>query len=184
MDEDEKNTLVIPEISMSVFDRQEVYNNGWTNASLTLMKFWLNDCSIRSVAHHNYADSYHFWNIVVSIPGLIFGGIASALAFWSVGSPDSTTVAISVSVAVLSSISTILKGTEGFFRFYETEQSHLRCSVLYEELARKIEMHIFKPNALRLPVEHILDEISVKYNTTLAQSPFVKIDKVQTRLYV
>ena len=172
--EDEENDQLLPNDTMSHFERQVVYENGWTNSTLYLMKYWLKLCNKRSQIHAEYASNRKFKHSLISVPSIVTGGGATAMAFWVVGSSTGSSFGVSVTVAALSCLSSVFKGMEALFRYGEEEQRHVRAVSQYEEICRKIEINIFRSNNTRLPVENLLDEISRDYNLALTQSPYIK----------
>lgn len=172
-----ENDQFLPGDTMSHFERQIVYENGWTNSTLFLMKYWLKLCNKRSQIHSEYAANRKIKHGLLSVPSIATGAAATAMAFWVVGSATGTSFGVSVAVAVLSCLSSIFKGMEALFRFGEEEQRHIGSVSSYEEICRKIEINIFRNNNTRVPVENLLSEISRDYNLALTQSPYIKFRK-------
>ena len=171
--EDGKFVKVEENVTMSMFDKQKIYQNGWSNSSLDLLKKWSSDCIGRMSKHAKSASKCRFRYNCISIPSIITGSFAAALAFWAIGEENGASYSVRICIAFFSSLSAIFKGTERLFNFPEEEQRHLTSCSKYEELSRSIDVTIFVGNNRRDPIEVTLKEISLKFSSIVSQSPSI-----------
>jgi len=110
-----KGYKVVDKVTMSMFEKQKTYQNGWSNSSLNLLKKWSNDCLFRMSKHSESASKCRFRYNCISIPSIVMGSFAAALAFWAIGEGNGASYSVRISIAFFSSISAIFKGTERLF---------------------------------------------------------------------
>lgn len=157
--------------TMSIFEKQRVYNNEWSNSSLSLVKKWIGECKIRNQKHIKKACSCKFKFNLVSVPSIVTGSLATALAFWAIGEKDGASYEVRVTLAFLSSVATMFKGVERLFNFKEEEHLNLNSAYSYEELIRNMEMIVFVGNKTRSPLDITFKEISMKFSSIVSQAP-------------
>ncbi len=161
--------------SLSVFHGDTQNQKPWENTSMSLLETWLRACSIRSQVHLEKSYLYRKRAHLISVPEVLVGGVATGMAFWSVGSGEGSPRSVSLLVAVLSSVSMVLKSLETVFNFTDISNKHVKASDSYSELCRKIEVNVFTPTHLRQNAQLFLEEVSLKYSQTLSSSPPINI---------
>lgn len=163
----------VDKVTMSIFENQKTYLNGWSNSSLNLLKKWSSDCLGRMSKHASSASKCRFRYNCISIPSIITGSFTAALAFWAIGEENGASYSVRICIAFFSSLSAIFKGTERLFNFPEEEQRHLTSCSKYEELSRSIDVTIFIGNNRRNAIEVTLQEIALKFSSIVSQSPSI-----------
>ena len=171
MDLDVANEILLNE-TISKFQNDFVNENGWSNRTLHMLRVTLNDCKVRSEKHTIKAFHYSRLHKLFALPGLIISSAATSLAFWVVGSPDISNFKLSVSIAMLSAISSIIKAIETTFRFHIQEQDHKISVHEYGKLIRKIELHVIQPNS---EARETLKDIQRDYENVLMNSPYILV---------
>jgi len=164
---DEENS--IKQITMSKFQKEVLYDNDWTNSSLGLLKKWVIDASERVKKHCEKAKECKLKFNMMSLPGIITGSLAAALAFWAIG--DGAGYAVRIALAFLSSMSAIFKGAEKLLDFKNEENQHINAAYNYEEIVRRMEVIIFTGNKNRNPLNTTLQELSLRFSSIVSQSP-------------
>jgi len=163
--------------SLSVFNRDTIYQSDWSNLSVSIIETWLRSCSLRSQAHLEEGRIYKKRSIAFKIPEMLTSGGATAMAFWAAGTGEATSTTVRMIVAVFACTSTILKGLDAFLDFAGLEHRHNTASNDYSRLCRKIEVNIFTPNHLKPNIQAFMEEISLTYSHTLSTSPPINISK-------
>lgn len=156
-------------ITMSRFQKEVLYDNDWTNSSLGLLKKWIKDGSERVKRHCEQAKECKLKFNMISLPGIITGSLAAALAFWAIG--DGTGYVVRIALAFLTSISAIFKGAEKLLDLKNEEHQHINAAYNYEEIVRKMEVIIFTGNKNRNPLNTTLQELSLRFSSIVSQSP-------------
>lgn len=156
-------------ITMSRFQKEVLYDNDWTNSSLGLLKKWIKDGSERVKRHCEKAKECKLKFNMISLPGIITGSLAAALAFWAIG--DGTGYVVRIALAFLTSISAIFKGAEKLLDLKNEEHQHINAAYNYEEIVRKMEVIIFTGNKNRNPLNTTLQELSLRFSSIVSQSP-------------
>ena len=156
------------------------YEGFWTPSSLGLLETWYNKCIKASKEHLEAAIATRRKHVRVALPSIVVGAGATGLAFFSVGDEcDETSAgraestAISVSLAVLTSLLSVLGGLTALFSLSERMSLHTAASSNYQNLARKIQLTLFLPVSLRQHVEITLVDVSSEYNNIYDTSPLL-----------
>jgi len=161
--------------SLSVFNRDTVYENDWTNLSVSIIETWLRACTVRAQYHLEESCIFKKKSTHIKIPEMLTSGGATAMAFWAAGTGEATSTTIRLIVAALSCTATILKGLESFIYFYGLENRHHTASNDYSRLCRKIEVNIFTPNHLKPNIQAFMEEVSLTYSHILSTSPPINV---------
>ena len=169
MDLDVVNETLLNE-NISKFQKDFVNENGWSNRTLHLMRVTLNDCKIRTEKHTLKAFYYSRLHKLFALPSLVFSSVATSLAFWVVGSPEVPSLNLSVSIAILSAISSLIKAIESTYRFNIQEQDHKIAVHNYGRLARQIELYVIQPDS---NAKETLRDIKKDYENILMNSPYI-----------
>lgn len=167
----EENERHINTVSLSKFQNEVLYENDWTNSSIGLLKKWIKDGSERVKRHCFKAKECKFKFNLISLPGIITGSFATALAFWAIGESGGASFSVRISLAFLSAISTIFKGAEKLLDLKNEENQHINAAYNYEEIIRKMEVIIFTGNKNRNPLNTTLQELSLRFSSIVSQSP-------------
>ena len=171
MDIENVNQTLLDE-TISKFSQEPVNEQGWSNRTLHLLRITLDKCKKRYEKHTEASHKCHKLHRLISIPGIITSGIATSLAFWVVGSPSSATFSVSVTVAILSASSSILKAIETTLRYNEQEYKHKRAVDVYGTLSRRIEINILQPDS---DAKIVLNDIKKDYEIAVTHSPYISI---------
>ena len=162
---------------LSRFD-ETVSENGWSDTSLALLEDWLNKCESAATAHTDAALIARRLNIRVAGPSIVLGAAASALAFFSVGddcdeSDNGTPTPLSISIAVLTSMFSILGGFGSLFGLAERHSEHISAAAGYNNLAKKIQVCLFLPLAAKSEAEVVLTDVSGEFFSLHNTSPLI-----------
>ena len=106
------------------------------------------------------------------MPSLVISSAATSLAFWVVGSSKVPSLKLSVSIAILSAISSLIKAIESTFRFNIQEQDHKIAVHNYGRLSRKIELYVIQPDS---DAKETLKSIKKDYENVLMNSPYILV---------
>lgn len=162
---------------LSIFEKEKLYPNMWTESSMNLLESWLVKCEDAAEAHTNAAKGSRTKNRQVAIPSICLGASATALAFFSVGDScdvdDNGPGAISISVAVLTSALSVLGGISSLYSFSEKQSKHIAAAGSFTNLARKIQVCIFLPMSLRAQCEVVLTDVSAEFANLVNTSPLL-----------
>jgi len=178
MDLNQVNDSLLNE-TLSKFESIPINENGWSNRNLHSLRIYLKECKTRSFQHSVHASRCGTIHNIISIPGIISGGAATALAFFVVGSPESSTFNMNIAIATLSSISSIVKGIETTLRYSDQEYQHKRAIDVYGELCRRIESYIIHPD---VPAKNAMLEIKKDYDSAISHSPFILIPETEIKV--
>ena len=173
MDLDVVNETLLNE-TISKFQKDFINENGWSNRTLHVMRVTLNDCKVRSEKHTLKAFYYSRLHKLFALPSLVISSVATSLAFWVVGSSKVPSLNLSVSIAILSAISSLIKAIESTFKFNIQEQDHKIAMHNYGRLSRKIELYVIQPDS---DAKETLKSIKKDYENILMNSPYILVSK-------
>ena len=171
MDIENSNEMLLNE-TISKYEKEQKNDNGWSNRTLHSLRVSLQSCKKRYFLHSEQAHKCDRMNKFVSIPGFLAGSFASSLALYIVGSPDSLNKPLSISIAILSTFSSIMSAFENNMRYKEQEFEHRKAMDVYAKITRSLEMHILTPDK---PVDIVLSEVKKDYDNAITNSPYVLI---------
>lgn len=162
---------------LSHFD-ETVSQNGWSDTSLALLEDWLNKCESAATAHTDAALNARKLNIRVAAPSIVLGAAASALAFFSVGddcdeSNNGTPTPVSISIAVLTSLFSILGGFGSLFGLAQRHSEHISAAAGYNNLGKKIQVCLFLPLQNKSEAEVVLTDVSGEFFSLHNTSPLI-----------
>lgn len=157
---------------------ETVSQNGWSDTSLSLLEDWLNKCESAATAHTDAALNARKLNIRVATPSIVLGATASALAFFSVGddcdeSDNGTPTPLSISIAVLTSMFSILGGFGSLFGLAQRHSEHISAAAGYNNLAKKIQVCLFLPLQAKSECEVVLTDVSGEFFSLHNTSPLI-----------
>lgn len=137
----------------------------------------------RSDAHVNAAKAAkaakaaRHKNRVLAILTLFVGAAASALAFFSAGDTcdpdDDGSNALKYTTAVLTSALAVMGGIGSLYSSSEKMPQHITAAGGFANLATRIEVTVFLPNALRSQVEVCLVDFSSQFKHLVETSPLL-----------
>jgi len=162
---------------LSMFEKEKIYPNQWTESTLNLLESWMSKARSASVAHAAAARVCRKKHRMLSLPTLVVGAVASALAFFSAGDTcdpdDSGTDALKYSTALFTSGLAILGGVAALYSFSDKMSQNIVASGNFANLATRIEVQIFLPNELRANSEVTLTDFSAQFENLVQVSPLL-----------
>ena len=163
---------------LSVFERQRAYTNGWTEAGLDLIESWLLKSVEGAKAHTKAAVSCRMKHRALSVPSILVGTIATAMAFFSAGddcsaSSSGPTPALKYTTAIFTSAITAMGAISELYSFNQLMSLHIAHAGMYTDLSQEIETAIFIPNELKKNIEVVLTQISGKFSHITRTAPLL-----------
>lgn len=162
---------------LSQFEQEKIYPNMWTESTLNLLESWRKKARDASKAHVRAARSARHKHRMLSIPTLFVGATASAMAFFSAGDTcdpnDDGSDTLKYLTAVMTSGLAVLGGIASLYSFSEKMSQNITAAGAYANLATRIEVAIFLPNALRAHSEVVLTDMSSSYEHLVETSPLL-----------
>lgn len=162
---------------LSEFAKEKMYPGDWNNSCLNLLESWYHTCKESAKAQGNAARSARSKHRWVSIPTIIAGTAATALSFFSAGDtcdPDQEEDdGLKYTVAILTSIVSILGGVSVLYSFQNKFTNCLAASGNFENLARRAQIQIYLPPSLRAHSELVLSEIASEFSSLTSNSPLL-----------
>ena len=161
---------------LSVFAKEVVFPNDWTESTMNLLEAWRTACVKSSEKHANAARVARRKNRQLSIPSLIIGTVGTALSFFSAGeacNPEDESQDLKYAVAAFTSAIAILGGISSLYSFSEKMQQNISAAGSFANLARRMEVQIFLPNHLRAPAEVVLTDVGSEFASLTNTSPLL-----------
>ena len=162
---------------LSVFEKEKIYPNQWTESTLNLLESWMSKARKASGAHGNAARGCRKKHRMLSLPTLLVGAVASALAFFSAGDTcdpdDDGSNGLKYATAIMTSGLAVLGGVSALYSFSEKMSQNIVASGNFANLATRIEVCIFLPNELRAHSEVALTDFSAQYEHLVETSPLL-----------
>lgn len=164
---------------LSMFEKEKIYPNEWTDSSMNLVESWLKICRDNAEKYADAARKARSMNRVLSVPTIILGTLATALSFWSAGSDpcsgddDGDELGIKVGVAALTSGVAVLGGVNSLYSFNEKMSRCISAAGAFTNLARRIEIQVYIANHLRAQSEVVLTDFSAELASLVQHSPLL-----------
>ncbi|CAM9204109.1 unnamed protein product [Pylaiella littoralis] len=163
---------------LSKFSRQVMYEGSWTEQTLDLLETWVSACKESAAAHSAAAKIAQNKYRMISIPIIVIGSAATGLSYFAAGDscdPDhvEASAGLRYSVALLTSIVTILSGVNSLYNFSSKTQAHIAASGSFSNLARRGDLQTWLPNGRRGESEVVLTDISAEYASLTTSSPLL-----------
>ena len=161
---------------LSVFAKEVVFPNDWTESTMNLLEAWRTACVKSSEKHANAARVARRKNRQLSIPSLIIGTVGTALSFFSAGeacNPEDESQDLKYAVAAFTSAIAVLGGIASLYSFSEKMQQNISAAGSFANLARRMEVQIFLPNHLRAPAEVVLTDVGSEFASLTNTSPLL-----------
>jgi len=162
---------------LSVFAREKVFDNDWTESTMNLLESWRTASRRSSEKHADAARTARRRHRQLSIPTLLVGSIGTALSFFSAGDtcdPDNDdSDALKKVVAGFTAAIAILGGVASLYSFSQKMSENISASGNFANLARRIEVQIFLPNHLRAPAEVVLTDAGGEFASLTNNSPLL-----------
>ena len=163
---------------LSVFERQKAYSNGWTEPGLDLIESWLLKSVEGAKAHTKAAVLCRFKHRALSVPSILVGTVATAMAFFAAGDECSVTssgpsAALKYTTAIFTSAITALGAISELYSFNQLMSLHIAHAGMYTDLSQEIETAIFIPNELKKNIEVVLTQISGKFSHITRTAPLL-----------
>lgn len=172
-----KGLDVMTDARLSVFEKEHIYEGDWSCSTMNLLEAWLKACKDSAAAHAHAAREARTKHRWMTIPTIIAGTAATALAFFSAGeSCDADTEdnnGLKYSVAFFTSVVSVLGGVQTLYSFDRKVAQCINASGNFENLARQAELQIYMPNKLRAHSELVLTEISTVFSHLTTSSPLL-----------
>lgn len=160
---------------LSRFSREVEYEGSWTEQTLDL-ETWVSACKKSAAAHTAAAKISRKKYRMISIPTIIVGSAATALSFAAGDSCDpdgEEDNSLKYTVALLTSVVTILSGVNNLYNFSSKTHAHIVASGSFSNLARRGELATWLPNGRRGDCEVVLTDISAEYASLTTSSPLL-----------
>lgn len=162
---------------LSVFSKETIFPNDWTESTMNLLEAWRTACVKSSEKHANAARGARRKHRQLSIPTLIIGTVGTALSFFSAGEvcnpDDDGSEDLKYAVAAFTSAIAILGGIASLYSFSEKMQQNISAAGNFANLARRMEVQIFLPNHLRAPAEVVLTDAGSEFASLTNTSPLL-----------
>lgn len=164
---------------LSVFDKEKIYPNEWTNSSMNLIESWLKICRDNATKYAAAARKARSMNRLIAVPTIILGTLATALSFWSAGSDpcsgddDEDELGIKIGVAALTSGVAVLGGVNSLYSFSEKMSRCISAAGSFTNLARRIEIQVYLANHLRAHSEVVMTDFSAELASLVQHSPLL-----------
>ena len=168
---------VMTDARLSVFAKEKLYEGDWSSSSLNLLEAWFKICKDSAAAHAAAARKARTKHRFMTIPTIVAGTAATALAFFSAGescdadSEDNN--GLKYSVAFFTSVVSVLGGISSLYSFDRKVAQCINASGNFENLARQAQIQIYLPNKLRAHTELVLTEISTVFSHLTTSSPLL-----------
>jgi len=162
---------------LSVFAKEKVFDNDWTESTMNLLESWRTASKKASAKHANAARSARKKHRQLSIPTLLIGAIGTALSFFSAGEEcnpdDDGSEDLKKVVAAFTAAIAVLGGIASLYSFNQKMSENISASGNFANLARRIEVQIFLPNHLRAPAEVVLTDAGGEFANLTNTSPLL-----------
>ena len=162
---------------LSVFAKEKVFENDWTESTMNLLESWRTASKKSSEKHANAARKARRRHRQLSIPTLIIGASGTALSFFSAGEvcdpDDDGSENLKYAVAAFTAAIAILGGIASLYSFNQKMSENISAAGNFANLARRIEVQIFLPNHLRAPSEVVLTDAGGEFANLTNTSPLL-----------
>lgn len=124
----------------------------------------------RKQGHYEAAQDYDLYDKVTNIPQIILGTILSTMTI-NQTTEEQYNYTISVVVSIMSISLTILTSICRFYDFQKRKSQHMRISLQYGNLERKIDIELIKEKQANFDI--FLEVITNEYNQIRQDSPIL-----------
>lgn len=118
-----------------------------------------NECCKRKEIHKHTSLKYDKFDKLTGLPQVALSAFLSSL---SVSNYSETSKSLSITIAIFSSVLTILSASTRYFEFGKLKESHKKSSISYGKLERFIELELMKNN--KKSFDDLLETIVQEYN--------------------
>jgi hypothetical protein len=168
---------VMTDARLSEFAKEQLYEGDWSTSSLNLLEDWYRACKESATAHAEAARKARQKHRLLTIPTILAGTAATALAFFSAGescdADEDNSNGLKYSTAFFTSIVSVLGGIQTLYSFDRKVAQCINASGNFENLARQAQIQIFLPLKLRAHSELVLTEISTIFAHLTTSSPLL-----------
>ena len=133
------------------------------------------DCCIRKEKHKVTSLKYDKLDKLTGLPQVALSAFLSSL---SVSNYSETSGSLSISIAVFSTILTVLTASTRYFEFGKLKESHKKSSISYGKLERLIELELLRSNKKKF--DDLLETIIQEYNNIKENSHMLPTNKDET----
>lgn len=163
--------------SLSRFEAEKTYANGWSNTSLDLLESLYTECKKKTVAYSEAARQSRKNHRMLTIPSLVIASAATATSFFAAGTQctedSSDSEGLKVTVAMLTSVTAVLAGIGALYSFDSKTTACIAASGSFDSLAKKTQIQIYLTNELRGPVEVVINDVSAEFCHLTNTSPLL-----------
>ena len=126
------------------------------------------ECNTRKEKHKHTSLKYDKLDKLTGLPQVALSAFLSSL---SVSNYSETSESLSITIAIFSTVLTVLTASTCYFEFGKLKESHKKSSISYGKLERMIELELLKTNKKNF--DELLETVVQEYNNIRENSHMI-----------